>query len=213
MSKLAQKMKDSKIIETKKENDTIRIWESYREQALLWRTLTIFQLPVTFIAILFGLIMWLGSNPVINVPEKPLPGQYTLQALPDSEFINVATSYVNLIATYQSSTARRQFGKARESLIEPVLTQFDKEMLIEELRAIESSKITQIFFADPTKTSLERGQGQVKVKFTGDRVRYISGRQFPTTSTRYEVTMKTIPRNTFNPYGIVITNVIAESLS
>jgi len=211
MTKASQVLKDSGIVDSKKENDTIRLWESYRDQAILWRALTLIQVPATFIAIIFALVMWSTRSITLDVPHKPLPGLYAVQEIPDSEFTNTATNAINLIATYQPAVARRQFGKAREYLIEPMLTQFDTEMLDIELRAIEGSRVTQLFFADPTKTELTRMGRDVQVSMTGERVRYVSGRQTPTHTTTFTVTLTTIPRNDINPYGIVIKSITTKS--
>jgi len=212
MRKTSQVLKDSGIIDSKNENDTIRLWESYRDQAILWRALTLIQVPATFLAIIFALVMWTTRSIVIDVPHKPLPGLYAIQEIPDSEFINTATNAINLIATYQPAVARRQFTRAREYLVEPMLSQFDKEMLDVELRAIESSRVTQLFFADPTKTTIQRVGRDVQVSMSGERVRYVSGRETPTSTTDFTVTLSTIPRNDLNPYGIVIKSITVHSV-
>src|SRR5690606_19183921 len=111
------------------ETDTIRLWENYRDQALLWRAIALLQIPSTLILTIFAFYLWGSTEITLNVPAKPLPGLYSAFEIPDAEFFNVATSYVNLVATYQPAVARRQFVKAREMLKEPMLEIFDREMM------------------------------------------------------------------------------------
>jgi hypothetical protein len=80
-------------------------------------------------------------------------------------------------------------------------------MMNSELPAIENSSRTQVFFIDPLKTRTQRQGNYVTVVVEGDRWKVIAGAELPTLSSRYRVTMTTIPRNKLNPYGIVITSV------
>src|SRR5262249_45979929 len=120
-------------------SDTIRLWDSYREQAYLWRALALLQMPATALAIAAALIMYFFADTIIEVPDKPQPGFYSVKQLPDSQFISAATEVVNLIATYQPETARTQFNAARKYLWEPALSEFDTTMIKSELRAIEET--------------------------------------------------------------------------
>lgn len=200
-------LRESSVVDTRRESDTIRLWEGYREQALLWRAISLFQLPVTFIALVFALILWNTRSITLNVPAKPLPGQYAAHEIPDTEFMNVATDFINLVATYQPATALRQFQEAEKMLIDPILSIFKKDMFGIELATIENTDRTQIYFADPTATHLERGQNEVIVSVTGERLKIISGRELPTSKMNFTIVMTTIPKNKLNPYGIVIKSV------
>ena len=213
MAKAAKLLKHASVIDTKQESDTLRLWEGYREQALLWRALWIAQVPITILALAICIYLASTRKITLNVPPKPLPGLYAVQEIPDSEFIDVATEFVNLIATYQPNVARRQFTAAMEMVKEPMLTKFREEMVGIELKAIENTNRTQLYFVDPLRTTMRRGKKrEVTVTFTGERLKIISGKELPLVKTRYRVTMTTIPRNKFNPYGIVITNTNAENL-
>ena len=200
-------MNDASIIESRKDNDTIRLWEGYREQALLWRALSLFQIPVTLLALIFALVMWNAREITLNVPAKPLPGVYAAHEIPDTEFINTSTDFINLVATYQPAVAKRQFVEAQKMLIEPMLSKFNSDMFGIELSTIENTDRTQIFFADPTKTALERVNNDVIVTMSGERLKIISGRELPPSPTKFTVVLTTIPKNTLNPYGIVIKSV------
>ena len=151
--------------------------------------------------------MW--STRVINltVPSKPEPGIHIAQDIPDTEFLNAANTYVNLVATYQPGTARKQFDVARAMLKEPVYTKFLDEMMGPELGAIESTGRTQVFFVDPLRTKVERQGNEVIVTIVGERWKVIAGSSLPSVTSRYVIRLSTIPRNPLNPYGIVITGV------
>ncbi len=198
---------DTRLNATRSESDTIRLWENYKDQALLWRSLSLIQFPMTFAALIFALVMW--STRVINltVPSKPEPGIHVAQDIPDTEFINAANTYVNLVATYQPGTARNQFTVASSMLKEPVYTKFKEEMMGAELGAIESTGRTQVFFTDPLRTKVVRNGNEVTVALVGERWKVIAGSPLPTVTSRFTITMATIPRNPMNPYGIVITGV------
>lgn len=206
-------VKDSQLFDAKGEVDTLRLWENYRDQAMLWRALALLQIPATLVLALFAYSVWSNRNITLNVPAKPLPGLYAAQDIPDSEFLNVSTNLINLIATYQPAVARRQFQKAREHLREPMLATFDREMMNIELKAIETTNRSQIFFIDPTKTKLERQGNEIIASLTGDRMKLVAGKQLPEVTTRFIVTMTTIPRNDLNPYGIVVSNITFENVT
>ena len=198
---------DTRLNATRSESDTIRLWENYKDQALLWRSLSLIQFPMTCAALIFALVMW--STRVINltVPSKPEPGIHVAQDIPDTEFVNAANTYVNLVATYQPLTARNQFTVAASMLKEPVYTKFKEEMMGAELGAIESTARTQVFFTDPLRTKVTRNGSEVVVSLVGERWKVIAGSPLPTVTSRFTITMSTIPRNPLNPYGIVITGV------
>jgi hypothetical protein len=202
---------DTRLNATRSQSDTIRLWENYKDQALLWRSLTLIQFPATFAALIFATVMW--STRVVNltVPSKPEPGIHVAQDIPDTEFINAANTYVNLVATYQPVTARSQFSVARSMLKEPVYTKFNEEMMGAELGAIESTSRTQVFFTDPLRTKVTRNGNEVTVSLVGERWKVIAGSPLPTITSRFTISMSTIPRNPLNPYGIVITGVSFKS--
>lgn len=205
-------LRDSAIGEARGESDTIRLWEGYREQAIMWRSLALLQIPATFIALVAALLFWFNMQITLNVPPKPLPGQYSATELPKEVFIEAATNFVNLIATYQPAVAERQYFKAREMLIEPFLTQFDEALLKNELKTIINTNRTQVFFADPTKTEYLLENGLVSVSFSGERMKYIAGKMLPRQKSKFTITLTTIPNTELNPYGIVVSNMSIEDI-
>lgn len=214
MAKVSQLARDTSIFDARGETDTIRLWENYRDQAVLWRSLALIQVPTSLVLVIFALVLWSTRSVTLNVPAKPLPGMYLAKEIPDTEFVEVATDFINLIGSYQPATARRQFNQAKQFLVEPMLARFDTEMMGIELKAIEQTSRTQLFFADPLETKLERiDDRSIKVSFVGDRLKLVAGQEVPAELTRYTVVLTTIPRQQLNPYGIVITNVQFENLS
>lgn len=212
MGKTQRLFKDASIIDARKESDTLRLWESYRDQAVLWRALALLQIPTTAIIAVLCFTLYSNRKIELKVPAKPLPGIYTAQEIPDSEYIDVATNFINLIATYQPAVARRQFTHARQILQEPMLERFNREMMVTELKTIESTARTQLFFVDPLKTRIFREGNTVEVTLTGERLKMIAGRQVPAVTTTFSIAMTTIPRNELNPYGIVINNVAFDNI-
>lgn len=210
--KAAEIAKTTRIVDNKKESDTIRLWEGYRDQAMLWRTLALLQIPATLISCLMALIFFYNQRITLSVPSKPLPGVYSVDEINDAEFMDMATNFINLIATYQPAVARRQFLKARELIAEPMLTKFDQEMMGAELKAIETTKRTQMYFADPSKYEIKRQGKDIIITMVGDRQKILAGKELPVILTKYTITLTTIPRNTVNPYGMVIKNVNVENV-
>ncbi len=190
-------------------SDTIRLWEGYREQAYLWRALTLLQIPCTALSIAAALVMYFFADTIIDVPEHPQPGFYSVKQLPDSQFINAATTVVNLIATYQPATARRNFKTARKYLWEPALSEFEETMMGNELRAIEETKRSQLYFLNPRLIKVDRFPEleKVVVRVPGERVKLIGNQSLPSDEMVYYVKMTTIPRNLQNEYGIVVVDI------
>lgn len=205
-------VKKADVVDTRGTNDTIRVWESYREQAGVWRAIALLQIPVTGIALVFALVTWVNRKTILNVPPKPLPGMYQAQDIPDSEFVDSATNFINLIATYQHAIARRQFSRARELLINPLLERFDNDFMMTELKTIETTSRSQVFFVDPSQTRLERQGSSVVITMVGDRMKVVAGRELEPVQTKYVVTLRTIPRTDINPYGIVVQDLSYDNV-
>ena len=202
-------MRDASVIEARKETDTIRLWENYKDQALLWRSLALLQIPTTLIAVLFSMVLWHTRRITLQVPHQPLPGIYSATEIPNEKFIEAATDLVNLIASYTPANARSQFKRARDMLKEPLLSKFELEMMGSEIKQIESTNRSQVFFVDPSKIVVLRSPSgnDVLVHMQGERLKIVGGRGLPPLPTQFQVTMTTVPRNVLNPYGIVATNI------
>lgn len=210
---LKDALQDSKIVDSRNQTDTIRLWESYRSQALFWRAIALLQIPATLAAILFAWAIWSESTIILNVPYKPLPGQYPINDIPDGSFIDYATNYINLIATYTPAVAERQFKEAEKYLADPALSLFRNEFLNEELKLIKTTSRSQIYLPDPSNISVTRHGQEVVITITGERQKYIAGKELPLLKGKYTVYMTTVPRNPLNEYGMTITNVTYEDIA
>lgn len=192
--------------------DTFRLWEGYREQATLWRLIALSQMVGTILLIIFSFHLYSTREVTLHVPRTPLPGQYSIHEIPQVALIEAATEVVNLIATYQPHIAEKQFRAALEMLEEPALSMFEEKMLGLELNAIRSTSRTQLFFVDPSKTMIEGTQEGLRVSLTGERTKFVGGKQVPTVYTRYSITFVTRPRNILNAYGLVATKIEVENV-
>jgi hypothetical protein len=208
-----QIINNASVTDFKGETDTIRLWESYRDQALLWRAMALLQIPATIAALLFAFTMWTNRSITLNVPAEPKPGIYSALHIPDAKLIEAAQDVVNLIATYTPGNVQVQFSKAREFLIEPLISKFDIEIMQQEMKAIVDTNRTQIFFVDPTKTTIERKGDAAFVVLSGERTKIVAGTDLGTTPIRYGITLTTVPRNVLNPYGIVVNNIQVETIT
>lgn len=209
--KVKELVSATKISEGIGDSDTIKLWESYRDQALLWRAIALLQVPVTLVALMIGIVAYANRQITLNVPARPLPGQHAAQDIPDSEFVDAAQNFVNLIGTYQPLVVRRQFNHAAEMTVQPLLSRFQKEYLIDEVQVVETTARSQMFFVDPAKTTVVRQGPQVLVTFIGERVKSISGRQLDPVETQFQIGLITIPRTDLNPYGIVVRDLAIEN--
>lgn len=205
--------KEASITDLKGETDTIRLWESYRDQALLWRAMALLQIPATLVALIFALIMWSNRSILLKVPSDPKPGTYSAMEIPDAKFIEAAQDLVGLVGTYTPANAQSQFLMARAMLKEPLLSKFDLEMMQQELKAITDTSRTQVFFADPTVTTIQRKGDSAFVVLTGARTKIVAGTDLGTIPVRYGITLTTVPRNVLNPYGIVVSNIEVEAIT
>jgi hypothetical protein len=197
---------------SKGEADTFRLWESYREQANVWRLIALAQMFGSFLLICFCFYLYTTREVTLHVPRQPLPGQYSIYEIPEAALVEAATEIVNLIATYQPHTAEKQFQAALEMLEEPALTIFREKMLGLEMNAIKSTSRTQIFFVDPSKNRIEGTPEGIRVSLTGERTKFIAGKQVPPVNTRYNITFVTRPRNKLNMYGLVATKIEVENV-
>ena len=96
MGKVAQFISHVGEVETKGENDTFRLWESYREQATLWRVIALAQMLGTFLMVCFCFYLYSTREVTLHVPRQPLPGQYSIHEIPEAALVEAATEIVNL---------------------------------------------------------------------------------------------------------------------
>ena len=187
--------------------DTIKLWDSYREQALLWRALALLQLPALFFAFILAMITFFYSDKVIEAPSKPEPGYLEVSDVSDKDFVIAAVNVVNLITSYQPETAGRQFKLARRSLWEPALSVFNKEYIEKQVKFIENTNRSQLFYLSKPQLKIVREKGFVEVRVPGKRKKLIGETPRPIDEMAWYVRLTTIPRNELNPLGIVVTDL------
>jgi hypothetical protein len=202
-------IKSIESVDGRADGDTLRLWESHKEQAMLWRALALLQIPATTLAIIAAMVMYFFADTVVEVPLQPKPGRYGTKALPDSEYVNVATEVVNLIGTYTPATARQQYVRAKQFLWEPALTEFEKSMMADELRTIEETARTQLFFVNEKMIKIDRfpEEEKVVVRLPGVRQKLIGGQPTEPDELVYYIKMTTIPKNVSNEFGIVVVDL------
>ncbi len=202
-------VRDLEKVDGREGADTLRLWEGFREQAYLWRFLALIQVPVTGLAVLTALVVYTTADTIVEVPQMPQPGHYSVKQLPDSEFIDVATEIVNHMASYQPKTARRQFRYIRGYLWEPALTVFEEQVIKKELVAIEETGRSQLFLVDRAYTRVQRfpGESRIVVRLVGSRQKMIGTKILPEDCIAFFVEMTTIPRSAHNEFGIVATDI------
>lgn len=200
------------IVDGRTGEDSVKVWERYREKAHFWRAIALLQSPLAVVALLVALSMYFSGDTIVEVPERPQPGHYSVKKLPDSEFIHVAVEVANLITTFTPATVDRQFKAARKYLWEPALTQFETDKIKTELRMIQQTARSQLFFIDTKQVKVERRPelDSVVVRLPGKRQKLIGNRALPEDEFVAYVRMTTIPRNVYNEYGIVVTDMRFE---
>ena len=189
--------------------DTVKLWESFREEANLWRGIALIFLPVTALALLAATIMYLTADTEIEVPQRRPPHVFQVTQLPDKYFIDEARDIVNLIASFTPEKAKAQFQVAKQHLWEPALTQFEKEIMVDEMKTILDTRRTQLFLIVPEQIRVYRDSepDKVIVRVPGVRQKLIGNQPLPTDEVVYYVKLTTIPRNLFNEYGIVAVDI------
>ena len=210
--KLQQLLNEGNVSDVRGESDTLKLWESYKQQAFLWRAIALLQIPATSLSILLALVLWGTRSITLKVPGKPLPGIYAAQEVPDTEFINFATEFLNLVTSYQPNVASRQFERAAMMVQEPFLTRFQRDFISLELKAIESTSRTQFFFADPEGIKITREEKNVIIAYPGERLKIVAGQELPLVKTKFIVTLSTVARNQLNPYGLAVIDFAVEEV-
>jgi hypothetical protein len=188
--------------------DTFRLWEAHKEQAFFWRIVALAQMPITIVSLIFALIVYSTADIIIEPPEAPQPGMYSINRLPDSEFLKMGVDIVNLIGTYQPASAEKQFRTVRLFLWEPALSEFEKIFLDKEIPIIKDLKRSQAFMINNDLVQVQRypNQDMVIVRIPGTRQMLI-GKSPLDDEVTYYLKMTTIPKSPYNPKGIVVFDV------
>ena len=210
LNKLKEQTDNLEQIEGRSGADTIRLWERFREQAIIWKFVALVQVPATFLALIGFLIVFVTADISIEPPENPQPGMYSVKYLPDSEFRKAATEVINLIATYQPATALVQFNRAREYLWEPALSEFEEVMMKREYMTIQNTHRSQVFLINDDLIRVQRFPARdiVVVRLPGTQQALIgNGKPLESKEVVYYIKMTTIPRSAYNESGLVVIDI------
>lgn len=210
LNKLKDDTNSFEQIEGRSGADTIRLWERFREQAIVWKFIALAQMPATFLALIGFVIVFMTADITIEPPENPQPGMYSVKYLPDSEFLKTATEVINLIATYQPGNAFDQFNKARDYLWEPALSEFEEVMMKREYMTIQNTHRSQVFMVNNDLVRVQRFPARdiVVVRLPGTQQALIgNSKPLETKEMVYYVKMTTIPRSAYNESGLVVIDI------
>jgi len=192
--------------------------EGFREQSYLWRMLSLIQTPVTIIAIATAMILYVTADTIVHVDPKPSPGYYLTSQVPNKEFVLFALEFANLISTYNSQTAEKQFDHASKFLGGQLYLDFREDRLnkanpMSVINTILRTDVTQVFFIDKFFIRIDRinsddpVNNRVKVRFYGTYIKHLKNTNKPVRAeAALYITMQTMPNTVFNRNGIVITD-------
>ena len=197
------------LAETPPAAEPERMEKGFKEQAYIWRTSAIVQMPVAALSIAVSLAMYFFADTVVEVHHKPEHGYHTGGQLNNSELINAATTVVNLVATYQPAIARRNFTSAQRFLIEPALSEFEETMMQKEAPKIEQTRRSQTFMVIPSGVRVERfpGADYAVVSVPGERTTWIANKKLVPEYMTYFVKLTATPQNLSNQYGLVASDL------
>lgn len=190
----------------KADGDLIRKWEDYLHKANFWRSMFLLQIPVTVFALIFASIIFLNRNITLNVPKAPLPGTYSIVDVPDYEFINFAVNFANLVFNYTPANIEAQYKAAMVFLAPTAAKSFAEYFLKQEVGVIRTTGVSQVFNINPFKTKVKRENNIVTVTLGGDRYRIVAGKETRFSEAYTQISMRTMPHNNLNPYGIMVVN-------
>jgi hypothetical protein len=195
-------------------SDRLRVLNTARDHAHFWRALALVQFPSLIIAIFGAVTMFFFAKTSIEITEKPQPAQFSVSQLPDSEFLYIAKEVVNRISSFQPITARIQFKNVRRYLWEPALSTFEEFIINKELKVIEDTGRSQMFFPVEELIRVEReaDSEKVVVRIPGLKQKLIGMTPVPVEELAYFITMTTIPNNVINRRGVVVTKIESRLL-
>jgi len=180
--------------------------DSFHEQGRLWRLLSVYFAPGTFLSLVAAFFMLIYSVDRQPVELRPAPSIVDVKEVPDDRFFAVADEVVGLLNSYHYSRADAQFNLAKTFLWEPALSQFIKNNE-SEVPKILSLRRSQFFDSTGFPKLPKRANEEFAVAVAGKLQTWI-GAQEPTEELlQIKLTMITVPRNAINPWGIVVTSI------
>lgn len=182
----------------------LKLWDTYRLQALTWRSLALLLIPGTLLASALTLSTFYLLETRIEVPATPEPGFYYIENIPDKTFVQTALRLTNLITTYQPDTALPQFLDARNMLWQPALQRFQRDIIGKDFAVIQKTKRSQIFYVNTKNIVLTRHDDFVEVMIPGKRKKLLNDEMPDYQEIAWFIKMSTVAPNSFNQFGIVV---------
>jgi len=149
------------------------------------------------------------SSTVIEVPKPPMPGS-SVEMRTDSQYINFATNFAQLIGTYSHLNAPPQFKHANRYFWG---TEQHVQTLADALSAAVDTAHDQIFRPNLDKVRVFHFPelDRTEVRIPGMISRTPPGKESCNTA-ELKLTMTSIPRNILDESGIVVTDFLWSCL-
>ncbi len=178
--------------------------DGFRRTGHFWRLISLAQIPISFVLIFYFISRYLSADTIVDVPDVKTIEETKTTGIPDKEYVNVAQDVVNLIGTFQPTTARDQFETAREFMLESALPAFDETQTNQELNTAEQSDTSQMLYIDHTTLTRMSG-GAAKVCLGGLRQRLVEKTVLPQQEVTYCLVLQ--PREPFehNAFGLMVS--------
>ena len=167
-----------------KEEELLRMVDRYKVQGHFWRFLSLLQFPIILCLTLYFISRYLGADTLVKVSEPPIPGEVQQDKIPDKEYVNTAQNIINLIGTYQPTTARDQFETARDYFLDSAVASFDETQMGSELVTAEESDISQRLDVYSTRIVRET-KGNAQVCLSGVRQKIVDRNPLPQQDVTY----------------------------
>ena len=186
-----------------KAEELLRMVDRYKVQGHFWRFLSLLQFPIILALTFYFVSRYLSADTLVKVPEPPVPGETAQDKIPDKEYLNTATNVINLIGTYQPTTARDQFESARDFFLDSAVKSFDETQLDSELITAEESDISQQLDVYSSKISRE-SKGAAQVCLSGVRQKIVERTPLPQQSVTYCFSFVLDEPFEGSPFGIAV---------
>ena len=193
-----------------KEEELLRMVDRYKVQGHFWRFLSLLQFPIILFLTLYFITRYLGADTLVKVSEPPIPGEVPQDKIPDKEYINTATNIINLIGSYQPTTARDQFETASDFFLDSALASFEETQMNSELITAEESDISQRLDVYSSRIVRE-AKGNAQVCLSGVRQKIVDRSPLPQQDVTYCFSFIVDEPFEGSPFGLAV-NAFTQKL-
>lgn len=195
--------------EFQKEKDLNKVTAAYKMQSYFWRWVSLFQIPFLFFLLLFFLNLYISRDTIINVPDRPFEGYKEVSQLSDSEFINFAQDFFNLVGTFQPTIAEKQFETASTFLVGQKREEFKRDFLQTKLVEVRETSRTEELILEKENIALTRGpsgSNYVDIVASGYRRILIKQEELRPENAQIFIRIETSKDIENNQYGLYISD-------